>query len=142
MKQSIKLDKINLSEISFVQNWGTQFLKKYKHPPITSMVKTCESWIPPSPNLDKVKVSFDELNNTDLFSQLHAVYIVHRMIKGTQHPIRNRHASGPVQQKLSFVTWICHTNFTLLNWYLWKCRFSFWWKVWNWMDGRMDGRME
>ena len=24
--------------------------------------KTCESWIPPSPNLDKVTASFDKLN--------------------------------------------------------------------------------
>ena len=29
------------------------------------MVKICESWIPPSPNLDKVTVCFDKLNNTD-----------------------------------------------------------------------------
>ena len=35
------------------------------------MVKTCESRIPSSPNLDKVKVSFDKLNNTDLFHQIH-----------------------------------------------------------------------
>ena len=31
------------------------------------MVKTFESCIPPSPNLDKVTVSFDKWNNTDLF---------------------------------------------------------------------------
>ena len=30
---------------------------------LNSMVITCESWIPPSPNLDKVAVSFDKLNN-------------------------------------------------------------------------------
>ena len=29
------------------------------------MVKTCESWIPPSPNFDKVTV--EKLNITDLF---------------------------------------------------------------------------
>ena len=36
------------------------------------------------PTLDKVTASFDKLYNTDLFSQLHAVSIVQRMIKGTQ----------------------------------------------------------
>ena len=41
------------------------------------MVKTYESWIPPSPNLDKVTVTFDELNNTDLFHQMQAAYSVH-----------------------------------------------------------------
>ena len=40
------------------------------------MVKTCcESCSPPSPNLDKVTVSFDMLNNTDLFPSRHGVYI-------------------------------------------------------------------
>ena len=39
------------------------------------MVKTYESRFPPSPNLDKVTVSFDKLNNTDLFLQIHGVYI-------------------------------------------------------------------
>ena len=32
-----------------------------------SMVKTYESEFPPSPNIDKVTVSFDKLNKTDLF---------------------------------------------------------------------------
>ena len=32
-----------------------------------SMVRTCGSRIPPSPNIDKVIVSFDKLNNTDFF---------------------------------------------------------------------------
>ena len=41
------------------------------------MVKTYESKFPPSPNLDKVTVSFDKLNNTDLFLQIHGDYIVH-----------------------------------------------------------------
>ena len=36
---------------------------------MTLMLNTCESWIPPSPDLDKVKLSFDKLNNTDLFFQ-------------------------------------------------------------------------
>ena len=36
------------------------------------------------PTLDKVTVSFDKLNNTDLFSQLHEVSIVQGMIKSTQ----------------------------------------------------------
>ena len=31
------------------------------------MEKTCESWIPPSPNLDKVTVIFDKLNNLSYF---------------------------------------------------------------------------
>ena len=35
------------------------------------MVKACESRFPPSPNLEKVTVSFDKLNNTDLFLQIH-----------------------------------------------------------------------
>ena len=48
------------------------------------MVKTWESWIPPSPELDKVTVNFDKLNNTDLFLQLHGVHIVHKWNKGTQ----------------------------------------------------------
>ena len=39
------------------------------------MVKTYESWIPPSPNLDKLPVSFDKLNNTDLFFSMQAAYI-------------------------------------------------------------------
>ena len=47
------------------------------------MVETCESWIPPSPNLDKVTVSFDKLNNTDIFHQIHGVYIVHTFCRGT-----------------------------------------------------------
>ena len=34
---------------------------------LISMVKTYESRFPPSPNLDKVTVSFDKLINTDLF---------------------------------------------------------------------------
>ena len=33
------------------------------------MVKTYESRIPPSPNLDKVTVCFDKLNNTPLIIQ-------------------------------------------------------------------------
>ena len=46
------------------------------------MVKTYESRIPPSPNLDKVTVSFDKLNNTDSFLHIHRVDIVHTFIKG------------------------------------------------------------
>ena len=49
------------------------------------MVKTCESRFPPSPNLDKVTVRFDKVNNADLFLQIHGVYIVHTFCKGTQH---------------------------------------------------------
>ena len=45
------------------------------------MVKTYESKFPPSPNLDKVTVSFDKLNNTDLFLQIHGDYIVHMLCK-------------------------------------------------------------
>ena len=33
------------------------------------MVKTYESSFSPFPNLDKIKVHFDKLNNTDLFFQ-------------------------------------------------------------------------
>ena len=36
------------------------------------------------PTLDKITVSFDKLNNTDLFVQLHPVFIVQGMLKGTQ----------------------------------------------------------
>ena len=48
------------------------------------MVKTYESRFPPSPNLGKVTVSFDKLNNSYLFLQIHEVYIVHTFSKGTQ----------------------------------------------------------
>ena len=47
------------------------------------MVNTYESRFPPSHNLNKVTVSFDKLNNTDLYLHLHGVYIVHAFIKGT-----------------------------------------------------------
>ena len=40
----------------------------------TFIVKTYESGFPPSHNLDKVTVSFDKLNNNDLFLQIHGVY--------------------------------------------------------------------
>ena len=43
--------------------------------PLNCYGKDFESWIPPSPNLDKVTVSFDKLNNTDLFHQMQAAYI-------------------------------------------------------------------
>ena len=49
-----------------------------------NMVKTCESGIPPSPNFDKVMVSFNKLKNTDLFPSIHGVHRVYTMIKGTQ----------------------------------------------------------
>ena len=41
------------------------------------MVKTYGSRFPPFLNLDKVIISFDKLNNTDLFPSIHGVYIVH-----------------------------------------------------------------
>ena len=47
------------------------------------MVKTYESRIPPSPNLDKVTVSFEKLINTDLFVQRQGVYIEKKR-KGTK----------------------------------------------------------
>ena len=46
-------------------------------------VWTYESRIPPSPNLEKVTVSFDKLNNTDLFHQIFGVYIVQTFCQGT-----------------------------------------------------------
>ena len=52
------------------------------------MLKTYDSRFTPSPNLDKVTVSFDELNNTDLFLQIHRVYVVHTLFKGTHKNIR------------------------------------------------------
>ena len=54
------------------------------------MVKTCESWIPPSPNLDKVRISFYKLKNTDVFPSIHGVYIVHTMNKGTQVKLKKQ----------------------------------------------------
>ena len=47
------------------------------------MVKTYESRFPPSPNLDKVTVSFDKLNNSYFFFK--KVYMVHTLIKGTHN---------------------------------------------------------
>ena len=47
------------------------------------MVKTYESRILHAPNLDKVAVSFDKLNITDLFHQIHEVYLVHLFCIGT-----------------------------------------------------------
>ena len=41
------------------------------------MVKTYGSRFTPSPNLAKVTVSFDKLNNTDLFLQKNQVYILY-----------------------------------------------------------------
>ena len=35
------------------------------------MVKTCESWLAPSPNLDRITVSFDNLNNTETIRYKH-----------------------------------------------------------------------
>ena len=37
------------------------------------MVKTFQSSFPPFPNLEKIKVHFDKLNNTDLFHQSHGL---------------------------------------------------------------------
>ena len=37
------------------------------------MVKTIQSSFPPSPNFERVTVSFDKLNNTDLFLQIDGV---------------------------------------------------------------------
>ena len=48
------------------------------------MEKTYESRFPPSPNIDKVPVSFYKLNNTALFIQTHGLYIVHKWYKGTK----------------------------------------------------------
>ena len=48
------------------------------------MVKTYEPRISPSSNLDKVTVSFDKLNNTNLFLQKQELYIVHTFIKDIQ----------------------------------------------------------
>ena len=45
--------------------------------PYYGMVKTYESRIPPSPNLDKVTVSFEKLIKTDLFAQIQGVDIVY-----------------------------------------------------------------
>ena len=42
--------------------------------PLNTMAKTYEFRFPPSPNLDKITLSFDKLNNTDLFLQIHGVY--------------------------------------------------------------------
>ena len=45
------------------------------------MVNTCESWIPPSPNLDKVTVSFDKLNNTNLFPTIQDLHKIYKLNK-------------------------------------------------------------
>ena len=57
------------------------------------MVKTFESTFPPSPDADKVTVSFDKSNNTDLFLQINGVYIVHINNKGT-HNINSKRLSS------------------------------------------------
>ena len=47
--------------------------EKFQWPPQSGaklMVKTYESGFPPSPNLDKVALSLDKLNNTDIFEPL------------------------------------------------------------------------
>ena len=49
------------------------------------MVKTYKTRCPPSPNLDRVTVSFNKLNNIDLFLQIHGVYLFHIFIKGAQN---------------------------------------------------------
>ena len=43
------------------------------------MVKIYESRFPPSPNIGKVTVSFDKLNNTDLFLQIHRVCLIYTL---------------------------------------------------------------
>ena len=48
-----------------------------KHYILTIMVKNCESWIPPSPNLDEVTISFELLNNTDEYTE--AMAFIHRV---------------------------------------------------------------
>ena len=67
------LTEINKVECSNPKRFCLSWLVK-------CMVKTNESRLPPSPNLDKVTVSYDKLNNTDLFLQMHGVYIVHKLI--------------------------------------------------------------
>ena len=41
--------------------------------PLHDVVKTVQSSSPRSPNFDRVTQSFDKLNNTDVFLQLHGV---------------------------------------------------------------------
>ena len=48
------------------------------------MVNTHVSRFPPSPNLDKVNVSFDKFKNADIFIQINELYKVHTFNKGTQ----------------------------------------------------------
>ena len=48
------------------------------------MVKTNESKFQPSPNLDKVTISFDKLNITDLFLQIQELYVDSKFIKVTR----------------------------------------------------------
>ena len=42
------------------------------------MLETIQSSFPPFPNFDILTESFDKLNSTDIFLQLHGVYIVHK----------------------------------------------------------------
>ena len=75
-----------------------------------NMVKTCESWIPPSPNLDKVTVSFDKLNNTDLFPSRHGVYMVNTSTYSTEEALSKANwiVSRTITQPWSIITkyWI------------------------------------
>ena len=51
------------------------------------MVKTYESIIPPSFNLDKVTVSFDKLNNTDLISVFNGTLSINPPINPPINPL-------------------------------------------------------
>ena len=65
------------------------------------MVQTYEFRFPPSPNLEKVTVTFDKLNNTDLSSR--GGFVVERLLHKKCHSatVGSNLRSGMVHQSLS-----------------------------------------
>ena len=72
----LKRIKVKSELQQFSETIGSTVLS-VKHYILTIMVKNCESWIPPSPNLDKVTISFELLNNTDEYTE--AMAFIHRV---------------------------------------------------------------
>ena len=56
------------------------------------MVKTYESRFPPSPDLDKVTVSFEKLNNTDLFPSTHVTDKVEDFVEVLSYALFSLHS--------------------------------------------------
>ena len=72
------------------------------------MVKTIQSSFPSYPNFDRITVSFDKLNNTDLFHHIHWVYIVHELLKVhtrlTGYKLVNQSEKAPTSYNQSCLT--------------------------------------